>query len=49
MIAGYAGKNETLDEAIARFASAYADATERDHDLLARAARKGRIRVAHKR
>ena len=47
MIAWYLGKSEATDEAIARFASAYADQTERDHQALAEAARQGRIRVAH--
>jgi hypothetical protein len=40
LIARYAGKSEALDEAIARFGSAYADQTERDHDALVNAARK---------
>ncbi|GAA2262390.1 DUF2252 domain-containing protein [Streptomyces indiaensis] len=36
LIAGYCGKNEKLDEAMAAFAVAYADRTEADHaDLLA--------------
>jgi uncharacterized protein (DUF2252 family) len=47
IIAGYLGKSEATDEAIARFAAAYADQTERDHEALAEAARQGRIRVAH--
>jgi hypothetical protein len=42
MIAGYAGKSEALDEAIARFALAYAEQTERDHDALAKAAQSAR-------
>jgi len=45
MIAGYAGKSEALDEAIARFAFAYADQTERDYETLGKAARTRRIRV----
>lgn len=49
MIAGYAGKSEALDEAIARFASAYADQTERDYETLGKAARSRRIRVARER
>ena len=40
MIAGYVGKGEALDEAIARFAVAYADQTERDHAALLKAAPK---------
>jgi len=46
MIAGYAGNNEVLDEAMVRFAFAYADQTEKDHDALAAAAKSGRIKVA---
>ena len=34
VIAGYVGKGEALDEAIARFAVAYADQTERDQAAL---------------
>ena len=46
MIAGYAGKSDELDEAMARFAFAYAGQTEKDHRSLAAAAKKGRIKVA---
>jgi uncharacterized protein (DUF2252 family) len=46
MLAGYLGKSGIMDEAIARFAAAYADQTERDHAALAGAARQGRISVA---
>jgi uncharacterized protein (DUF2252 family) len=42
-IAGYLGKNDTFDEAIARFAVAYADQTARDHAALVRAIRTGRL------
>jgi hypothetical protein len=31
MISGYAGKSEALDDAMAAFAFAYADQTERDY------------------
>ena len=41
--AGYAGKNEVLDEAIARFSMSYADQAERDHADFMKAIRKGRI------
>ena len=41
-IAGYIGKNETMDEAMARFGLAYAEQTERDFDALG----KGRIKLA---
>jgi uncharacterized protein (DUF2252 family) len=46
MLAGYVGKSEELDEALAKFAHAYADQTEQDYDQLAAAARQGRIQVA---
>ena len=43
LIAGYCGKNEELDEAIAQFAVTYADRTEQDHAALVRAVREGRV------
>ncbi|MFF6996097.1 DUF2252 domain-containing protein [Streptomyces sp. NPDC008313] len=43
LIAGYCGKNDELDEAIAAFAVAYADRTEADHTRLVAAVREGRI------
>ena len=46
MLAGYLGKSDAMDEAISRFASAYADQTERDHAALAAAARQGRVPIA---
>lgn len=46
MIAGYCGNSATLDDAIARFALAYARQTEQDHDALDKARRAGRIKVA---
>jgi uncharacterized protein (DUF2252 family) len=49
MIAGYAGKSEALDKAMVRFAFAYADQTEKDHQALAAAAKSGRIKVAEAR
>ncbi|MFD5080625.1 DUF2252 domain-containing protein [Streptomyces sp. NPDC058371] len=42
LIAGYCGKNEELDEAIASFALVYADRTEADHADLVAAVRDGR-------
>jgi len=42
-IAGYCGKSEELDEAMATFAVAYADRTEADHVALLTAVRAGRI------
>ncbi|CAN5533319.1 DUF2252 domain-containing protein [soil metagenome] len=46
MIAGYVGKGDNVDCAMARFAQSYADQTERDHALLVKAARSGRVPVA---
>ncbi|MDW4904715.1 DUF2252 domain-containing protein [Streptomyces sp. ADMS] len=43
LIAGYCGKSEELDEAMATFATAYADRTEADHADLVGAVRAGRI------
>jgi len=46
-IAGYLGKGETFDRAIGAFAVAYADQTERDHALLVKAIRAGKLHAAH--
>ena len=46
IIAGYVGKSEVLDDALATFSLAYADQTERDYELLVKAAQSGRIEVA---
>ena len=46
MIGGYLGKSEGMDDAVARFAVAYAEQTERDYDALVAAARSKRIPVA---
>lgn len=43
LIAGYCGKSDELDEAIAGFAVAYADRTEADHADLVAAVRAGRV------
>ncbi|MFI8531476.1 DUF2252 domain-containing protein [Streptomyces aquilus] len=43
LVAGYCGKSEELDEAIATFAVTYADRTEADHAELVAAVRAGRI------
>jgi uncharacterized protein (DUF2252 family) len=42
-IAGYLGESDRFENAIAAFAVAYADQTERDHALLVEAVRTGRI------
>jgi uncharacterized protein (DUF2252 family) len=44
-ISGYLGGGDVFDNAVAKFARAYADQTERDHALLARAVKSGRIRA----
>ena len=46
MIAGYVGKSDELDNAMVKFAFAYADQTEKDYQSLAAAAKSGRIKVA---
>ncbi|WP_320784841.1 DUF2252 domain-containing protein [Streptomyces sp. CRN 30] len=43
LLAGYCGKNEELDEAVAAFAVAYADRTEADHTALVTAVKEGRV------
>lgn len=43
LLAGYCGKNEKLDEAVAAFAVTYADRTEADHADLLAAVKSGRI------
>ncbi|HEU4736765.1 MAG TPA: DUF2252 domain-containing protein [Solirubrobacterales bacterium] len=45
-IAGYLGKGDTFDKAMAAFAEAYADQNERDFEALKAAADEGRIEVA---
>jgi len=47
MISGYLGKSEAFDAAAARFAVAYADLAEQDHERLKAAVRSGRIAVQH--
>jgi uncharacterized protein (DUF2252 family) len=43
MIAGYCGERDTLDRALAEFAEAYGDQTERDHADLVKAIKSGRV------
>ena len=45
MISGYLGSGEAFDDAIVKFASAYADQTERDHAALLRAIKSGEIKA----
>jgi uncharacterized protein (DUF2252 family) len=44
-ISGYLGKSDAFDKAIAAFAIAYADQSERDHAVLKKAVRSGRVEV----
>ncbi len=46
-IAAYLGSSDAFDQAVARFADAYADQNERDHQALADAAASGRITAEH--
>ncbi len=46
MIAGYCGKSDELDEAVAKFSLAYARQTVQDHGALEKARRTGRVKVA---
>ena len=48
MIAGYCGKSDALDDALAKFAMSYARQTEQDYEALAQAKRTGRIKAAGK-
>ena len=45
MMAGYMGKSDVVDKAIAAFSKAYADQAEQDHTAFIRAIRRGRIEV----
>lgn len=44
-ISGYLGKNDNFDEAIADFAVAYADQSEKDHEILMQAVRANKLEV----
>ena len=44
-ISGYLGKSDKFDQAIADFSRAYADQSERDHEVLLKAVRAGRLEV----
>ena len=46
MISGYLGRSDAMDEALAAFALAYADQTERDHEALVAAVQSGRFEAA---
>jgi uncharacterized protein (DUF2252 family) len=42
-VAGYLGKSDAFDDALAAFATAYADQTERDYEVFKAAVRSGRL------
>jgi uncharacterized protein (DUF2252 family) len=44
-ISGYLGKSDKFDKAVAEFSVAYADQSERDHEVLLQAARAGQLEV----
>jgi hypothetical protein len=44
-IAGYLGKKEDFDDALADFSEAYADQNEKDYKALVRAVQEGRLEV----
>ena len=44
-ISGYLGKTDVFDQAIADISIAYADQSERDHQVLTQAVREGRVEV----
>jgi hypothetical protein len=44
-ISGYLGKSDAFDKAIAAFSIGYADQSERDHAVLKKAVRSGRVEV----
>jgi uncharacterized protein (DUF2252 family) len=46
VIAGYLGSDDEFDHAVAKFARAYADQTERDHAAFVAAIRAGRVQAA---
>ena len=43
LISGYLGKADTFDRALASFAVAYADQSERDHECMRKAVQEGRL------
>ena len=45
MIAGYLGSSDAFDDAIVKFATDYADQTERDYGALLKAIKSGRIKM----
>ena len=45
MISGYLGRSDKFDQAVADFSIAYADQSERDHKVLLKAVRDGRLEI----
>jgi len=45
VLSGYCGTKDVLDEAMAGFAKAYADQTEKDHRLFVKAVRSGKVKA----
>jgi predicted alpha/beta hydrolase len=45
LISGYLGKSDTFDQAIGKFALAYADQNEKDHAALVAAVKAGRLKA----
>ena len=43
LISGYLGKSDAFDKALAAFSVAYADQNEKDHAVLKRAIRDGKV------
>jgi uncharacterized protein (DUF2252 family) len=43
VLAGYLGQSDAADRAFSKFAAAYADQTERDHEALVKAVKRGRL------
>lgn len=48
LISGYLGRSNAFDEALRRFARAYADQTEQDHAALVKAVKSERVRIEAK-
>ncbi len=44
-VSGYLGKGDSFDQAMGRFALAYADQTQEDHAALVKAIRSGRVKA----
>jgi hypothetical protein len=45
LIAGYCGRSDALDTALAEWAEAYADQTEADHEVLRKAIKSGKVQA----